>query len=87
VLVGDYNGKAIPTMQFSSDNASYLNPNFSPVSTPEIAEAHALYLKLGGSRPEAGGDGTTVIIPNRSWYHSLSEINADQVRVIATDRG
>ncbi len=86
VLVDDYAGRAIPTMQFSYDNASYLNPGYLAVSTNEIDRVRALYLKLGGSRAEAGGDGTTVIIPNRSWYDSLWEIKPDQVRVVATQR-
>ncbi len=49
-------------------------------------EARALYLRLGGSRLEAGGDGTTLIIPNRAWYDNLWEIMADQVRVVPTQR-
>ncbi len=84
ILVTDYAGKSIPTMQFSYDNSSYWNPTFRIVSTNDEAQLRQLYLKLGGTSPEGRGNGTTVIIPNRSWYSSWWGISADQVRVVAS---
>ncbi len=84
VLATDYRGRPVPTMQFSYDNASYLNPTFLFAATNDEAQLRTLYVKLGGSRPESGGSGTTVIIPNRSWYSSLWGISPDDVQVVAS---
>lgn len=82
IMVTDYRGGSIPTMQFSYDNASYLNPTFVSASTNDVAPLRELYTRLSGSRREGGPDGTTVIIPNRSWYSSLWGISADEVKTV-----
>ncbi len=77
ILERDYRGKAIPTMQYSYDNASYLDPIFMEVPSHDQASLRALYEKLGGRRSEEAWFGTTVIIPNRSYWASWQSISAD----------
>ncbi len=83
ILGRNYQGEAIPTMQYSYDNASYLDPIFMEVPSNDQANLRALYEKLGGSRPAEAWFGTTVIIPHRSFWASWRSISRDEVRVIA----
>ncbi|HZQ08807.1 MAG TPA: hypothetical protein VFD70_19650 [Anaerolineae bacterium] len=82
ILVKDYAGNAIPTLQASYANASCLNPKFKAVPFYELEKVRALYLKLGGGRLEHAQNGTTVIIPNRSRWANLWGISAEEVRVV-----
>jgi hypothetical protein len=84
ILVTDYRGNKIPTIQASSANASSLHPNFQEVPFYELEEVRALYHELGGARLEGWNSGSTVIIPNRSRWASLRRITQDEVQVIAS---
>jgi hypothetical protein len=81
ILVTDLNGET-PTMQFSNDNASYLRPNFLPVPSVDQEQIRGLYMELGGSRSEGAQAGTTVVIPNRSFWAGMRQITPDEVRVV-----
>ncbi len=82
ILVTDHLDNPIPAMQFSYDNASYLKPTFQLAPTEDQAQVRELYRRLGGSRPEGEWSGSTVIIPNRSFWASLWGISADEVQVM-----
>ncbi len=84
IVAVDARGRATPTMQFSYDNASFLHPSFVSVSRGEAEQLRRLYLDLGGTSPQAGRNGTTVIIPNRPWIESFRGITAEGVRIVAT---
>jgi len=84
ILVKDFQGKEIPTLQTSYANASSLRPNFKAVPFYELEEITALYIKLGGGRAEGAPCGSTVIIPNRSRWANLWGISADEVEVVAS---
>jgi hypothetical protein len=86
IMVEDYRGRETPTMQVSDDNASYLRPKFLSAPSAEQEKVRALYLKLGGGRREGWWIGSTVIIPNRSFWASLRRISADEV-LVATSEG
>lgn len=82
VLVTDFDGQAIPTMQSSESNADCLNPIFRAVATYDHAKVSALYRELGGGRNEGELVGSIVIIPNRSGWASLWKITPAEVRVV-----
>ena len=82
ILITDYQGNPIPTMQFSDDNAAYLNPVFLTISSWDQAQLRRLYERLGGTRSDGGENGTTIIIPNRPWYSSFWDITADEVQIV-----
>jgi hypothetical protein len=54
-------------MQYSYDNASYLDPHFMGVGFAAQAKARELHYQLGGSRARDMAVGKTVILPNRGW--------------------
>jgi hypothetical protein len=81
ILVKDYRGRETPTMQLSFDNASYQRPAFQGAPSADQEQVRALYLKLGGGRSEGWESGSTVIIPNRSFWASLWPISAEEVQV------
>jgi hypothetical protein len=85
ILVMDHQGKTIPSMQFSYDNASYLQPSFMNVPSTDQAQVRKLYEQLGGGRHEGWWSGSTVIIPNRSFWANLWGISADEVQVMTSD--
>lgn len=85
ILVLDYRGKTTPTMQFSNDNASYLQPSFMDVPSIDQAQVRTLYEQLGGGRQEGWLNGSTVIIPNRSFWANMWRVTADEVRVMTSD--
>ncbi|HZQ09259.1 MAG TPA: hypothetical protein VFD70_21965 [Anaerolineae bacterium] len=87
ILVKDYQGKEIPTLQASYANASSLHPNFKAVPFYELEEVRALYAKLGGGRSEGSQSGSTVIIPNRSRWANLWGISAEEVQVVESTDG
>ncbi len=84
ILERNYQGKPIPTMQYSYDNASYLDPIFMEAPSHDQANLRALYEKLGGRRSEGRWLGTIVIIPNRSFWASWRGISTDEVQVVAS---
>lgn len=84
ILVKDFKGNEIPTLQASYANASSLSPKFKAVPFYEVEEIGALYVKLGGGRREGSQSGSTVIIPNRSRWANLWGISAEEVRVVET---
>lgn len=84
ILITDYQGKPIPTMQFSEDNAEYLKPVFLMASPWDAVQLRQLYERLGGSRHDDGENGTTVIIRNRPWYSSFQAITASDVQVVSS---
>jgi hypothetical protein len=71
-------------MQFSYDNASYLNPTFRNAASGDEAQLREVYLKLGGSRANGQPAGNIVIIPNGSWYTNFWGIPAGEVRIVAS---
>jgi hypothetical protein len=83
LLVTDQRGSQTPTMQYSCDNASYLHPEFLPAPTSDQAQLRAVYLELGGGRMEGSYSGSTVIIPNRSFWASMRPISIDEVQLVA----
>ena len=83
ILVMDYQGEEIPTMEASDANADCLRPTFKQVAFYDQSAVRALYQELGGGRREGSRTGSTVIIPNRSAWASLWRISPDEVRVIA----
>ena len=83
VLVTDYSGKVIPTMQSSNANSDCLNPTFKEVAFYNHAAVSALYRELGGGRNEGALVGSTVIIPNRSGWASLWKISPAEVKVVS----
>ena len=85
IMVRDFRGRETPTMQLSYDNASYLIPTFLKAPSADQEQVRALYLKLGGGRPESSESGSTVIIPNRSFWASLWPISAEEVQVMTSD--
>src|SRR5581483_3479401 len=87
IMVKDYAGNEIPTLQASYANASCLNPKFKAVPFYELEEVRALYVKLGGGRLEHAQNGNTVIIPNRSRWANLWGISAEEVRVVESTMG
>lgn len=82
ILVKDYRGAEKPTMLISEANASYLRPSFVSAPSADQEQVRALYLRLGGGRPEGSESGSTVIIPNRSFWASLRPISAEEVQVM-----
>ncbi len=86
VLRQDFQGKGTPTMQYSYDNASYLDPVFTEAPSNDQAALRAFYQHLGGSRREGASLGTTVIIPNRSFWKSRWPITAGEVQVVRSTR-
>ena len=70
VLVRDWRGNTVSTMQYSYDNASYLRPNFMEVPFNYQERARELYLEYGGRRGEGMLIGPTAILPNHrsSWW-------------------
>ena len=84
ILVNDYQGIGIPTLQASYANASSLHPKYKAVPFYELEEITALYTKLGGGRREGSQNGSTVIIPNRSRWANLWGISVEEVQVIAS---
>lgn len=86
IMVKDLRGGEKPTMQISEDNASYLRPNFLGAPFADQEQVRALYLKLGGGRSEGSESGSTVIIPNRSFWANLWPISAEEVKVMASER-
>lgn len=82
ILVPDHRTGDVPTMQFSEDNASYLRPNFLSVPSADQQQIRELYHELGGSRPKGAQAGSTVVIPNRSFWANLWGISPEEVRII-----
>jgi hypothetical protein len=87
ILVRDFRGNEIPTLQASYANASSLHPKYKTVPFYEVDQVRALYAKLGGSRREGSRSGTTVIIPNRSLWANLRSISAEEVEIIESTDG
>lgn len=83
VLITEYSGKVVPTMQSSNSNADCMNPTFKEVPFYDHAAVSALYHELGGGRDEGALVGSTVIIPNRSGWASRGRISAAEVRVFS----
>lgn len=83
VLVTDYSGRVVPTMQSSNSNADCLNPTFKEVAFYDHAAVSALYRELGGGRSEGALIGSTVIIPNRSGWARRGRISAAEVKVVS----
>lgn len=73
ILVFDRRGKPTPIMQFSFDNASYLEPAFQEVPYTDQERVHELYLELGGRHLANEWCGTTVVIPNRPRWGFLRD--------------
>ena len=63
ILVTDAWGKTTSTMQYSFDNASYLQPVFFEVPFNEQVQARELYAEHGGRRAEEIRIGPIIIIP------------------------
>lgn len=82
ILVTDYRNRETPTMQFSYDNASYLRPTFMFVPSVDQEKIRELYLELGGGRQEGRYSGSTIVIPNRSFWASMWHISRDEVQVM-----
>lgn len=82
VLIRDYAGKDIPTMQTSTGNTAALDPKFTETAFYETDAVRALYHQLGGGRPEGVKMGSTVILPHRSRWASLWRITPEQVQVV-----
>ena len=64
VLVRDWRGDTVSTMQYSFDNASYLRPTFMEVPFQHQERARQLYSDYGGRRRPEDVIGPTVIITN-----------------------
>ena len=84
ILVTDFRGKVVPTMQASYSNASCVNPIYKDVAFYDHAEVSKLYHELGGGRHEGALTGATVIIPNRSRWANLWRISPAEVQVISS---
>jgi hypothetical protein len=82
ILVTDFQGKQVPTMQTSDANTSSLHPIFHEVAFYDVDKVRTLYHELGGGRHEGARMGSTVILPHRSRWAQLWHITADQVQVI-----
>lgn len=82
ILVTDFQGKPVPTMQASEANASSLRPLFKEVAFYDVDAVRALYHELGGGRREGERMGSTVILPNRSRWEQQWRITAEQAQVI-----
>ncbi len=65
VLVRDWKGNTVSSMEYSFDNAAYLEPHFTEVPFDYQERARELYLNYGGRWNEEVKTGTTVVIPNR----------------------
>ncbi len=86
VLSPDQRGGQAPRMQISFANASYLHPAFVTVSHADEEQVRLLYHQLGGGREEGQAVGSTVIIPNRSFWDRLRPITPGEVTVIAAEK-
>lgn len=84
ILVKDYRGKLIPTMEASYSNAFCLHPVFKEVSFYDQSEVSKLYHELGGGRNDDALVGSTVIIPHRPRWASLWRISPAEVQVISS---
>lgn len=83
VLVSDYQGTDVPTMQSSDSNADALHPYYTNASFYEHDDLRTLYHQLGGGRREGAALGSTVVIPNRSGWANLRRITAAEVTILA----
>lgn len=66
ILITGGQCRPISRMQYSSQNASHVRPNFLDVPVDDQASARALYLRWGGHRREGMKIGMTVVIPMHS---------------------
>ena len=82
VLVKDYKGKEIPTMQVSYANTSSLHPVYKEAAFYDADAVRTLYHELGGGRRAGARMGSTVILPHRSRWAQRQRITADQVQVL-----
>lgn len=82
ILVTDFQGKVVPTMQTSDASTSSLHPIFQEVAFYDVDAVRALYHELGGSRGQDAPTGSTVILPHRSRWAQLWRITAGEVLVI-----
>lgn len=82
ILVKDYAGNLIPTMQSSDSNADALHPYYISASFYEHKDLQVLYHHLGGGRRDGAAMGSTVVIPNRTKWASMRKINAAEVTIL-----
>jgi hypothetical protein len=82
VLVTDFQGKQVPTMQASEASTSSLHPIYKEVAFYDVDAVRALYYELGGGRYEGARMGSTVILPHRSRWAQLWRITPEEVLVI-----
>lgn len=82
ILVTNYLGTAVRTMQTSEANPSSLHPHLRDVAFYDVAAVTKLYAELGGGRREGAEFGSTVILPTRSRWANLSRITSADVRII-----
>lgn len=82
ILVKDFQGREVATMQSSDANTSSLHPTFREVPFYDVEAVRALYYDLGGGRHEGARMGSTVILPHRSRWAQLWRVTAEQVQVI-----
>lgn len=88
ILVTNYLGTAVRTMQTSDANPDSLHPNLRDVAFYDVAAVTKLYAELGGGRRDGAEIGSTVILPTRSRWQNLSRITAAEVRIVpAPDAG
>lgn len=82
ILVADYAGNLIPTMQSSDSNESSADPHYRSAAFYEQADLRTLYHELGGSRQPDQPLGSTVVIPHRTRWASLWKIAPGDVTII-----
>ncbi len=82
ILLTNYLGHDVPTMQVSGANAECVNPPYRAAAFYESESLRALYHELGGSRRDDARMGATVILPHRSRWARLWRVSASQVQVI-----
>lgn len=85
VLVTDYSGKEVPTMQASCGSSSNLHPIYKEVAFYDMDAVRALYHELGGDRNEGEQMGSTVVLPHRSRWAQFWHITAADVNVIDSE--
>ncbi len=82
ILVTDFQGKEVPTMQASEASTSSLHPQFQEVAFYDAEAVRTLYHELGGGRQEGARMGSTIVLPHRSRWAQLWRITAEQVQVL-----
>ena len=82
ILLTNYLGQDVATMQSSTANSSCANPPYRAAAFYESEPLRALYHELGGGRSEGARMGSTVIIPHRTRWAQLWRVTAGEVRVM-----